>query len=659
MSELYKNEFNFKISNYEKYIKSIKEKQPILEEIAGELLNGKLMRIHKSISSSRSDLKKLNTEVQNYLVNILEPLLTLSNTMGFDYPVEVVKEIWKLMFENAAHDSIGSCVSDTTNEDVYLRYKQARDLAENLAELKMREIVMRINCDSDITATAFNLSGRSKSGIVETDFYVPQLDFSIKDSSGNEYEYTITKFEDQTDYILGQGNVLDSAKDTYKPEKVYKVHIAIHFENLPAFGYKNFYLDLEGNTHKRSVESYKTQIENEFYKINVNKDNTLDILDKVTGKIYKNQAIIEENGDDGDSFNYSPPRQDLVVRSSEFKPKIIVEESELIKRMELQYDFIVPGNLDDRLIGLRNSQLPVSLSITLKKSSPIIEFKFNVDNRFVDSHRMCVVIDSDIASKFSKADHQFGSIKRPVVRKEMSLWEVEPEKWNEVPISIETCQSFVTLDNVERGVAVIPKGVREYEIVGDEFNSIRLTLFRTYGCMGKENLLYRLGRASGETVIETPDAQCHKNMEFEFSVIYYKGNMNDYGLSQVVSDYLKEIQVYQYSDYLNTRLRFTQFDVERNLPENYCIFELEGDGILSLVKKAEERNGYILRFYNGDYKIANNLKLNFKKISKIIEIVNLKEETKEIYTESSSIVLPTMNHNKILSVYIEYQNVLK
>ena len=220
--------------------------------------------------------------------------------------------------------------------------------------------------------------------------------------------------------------------------KVYKAHIAIHFENLPAFGYKNFYLDLEGNTHKHSVESYKTQIENEFYKIDVNKNNTLDILDKVTGKIYKNQAIIEGNGDDGDSFNYSPPRQDLVVRSSEFKPQIIVEESELIKRMELKYDFIVPGNLDDRSIGLRNSQLPVSLSITLKKSSPIIEFKFNVDNRFVDSHRICVVIDSDIASKFSKADHQFGSIKRLVVRKEMSLWEAEPEKWNEVPISIES-----------------------------------------------------------------------------------------------------------------------------------------------------------------------------------------------------------------------------
>ncbi|MGZ7234437.1 alpha-mannosidase, partial [Streptococcus pyogenes] len=103
---------------------------------------------------------------------------------------------------------------------------------------------------------------------------------------------------------------------------------------------------------------------------------------------------------------------------------------------------------------------------------------------------------------------------RPVVTNEMNLWQLEPDKWNEVPISIETCQSFVTLDNTERGLAIIPKAVREYEIVGDEFSTIRLTLFRTYGHMGRENLLYRPGRASGETVIATPDAQCHKVMTF-------------------------------------------------------------------------------------------------------------------------------------------------
>ncbi|MTB64752.1 mannosylglycerate hydrolase [Streptococcus sp. zg-86] len=655
MKTIYEGEFEFKLSTYVDYIESVKEQHPELEEIAGELLNGKLMRIHKSIFSSRSDLKKLNTQVQNYLVNVLEPLLSLSQSLGFDYPVEVVKEIWKLMFENAAHDSIGSCVSDTTNEDVYLRYKQARDLAENLAELKMREIVMHLNTNQEITATVFNVSGRPKSGVVEAEFYVPQLDFAIKDEEGNQYYYTITSAEDQTNYILGQGNVLDSTKEVYRPQQVYKVAIAIQFENLPAFGYKNFYLDLEANTHRVQSISTKQSIENEFYIITVNENHTLDILDKVTGRLYKNQAVLEENGDDGDSFNYSPPRKDLIVRSSEFVPKVEVTTSEILSELSLSYLFKVPQNLEKRAKGVCDTDLPIVLKVSLKADSPMIEYVLQVDNRFVDSHRVCIRFNSEIASQFSKADHQFGSIRRPVVRDEMALWQLEPEKWNEVPIAIETCQSFVTLDNSERGVAVIPKGVREYEIVGERYDTIRLTLFRTYGFMGRENLVYRPGRASGETVIATPDAQCHKHMEFEFAVVYYQGDMNSYGLAAKVSDYLKVPQVYQYSDYLNTRLRFTQFPVKKYLAVEHSLFQLKGTALLSVVKKAEERPGYIIRVYNGDYKQMSQLDIEFVQKPTVLEIVNLKEDKKEeIILTDTTLRLPALAHNKFITLYVEF-----
>lgn len=655
MQRLYKDEYEFKISTYVNYIQSIKDKHPELETIAGELLNGKLMRIHKSIFSSRSDLKQLNTQIQHYLVNVLEPLLSLSQSLGFDYPVEVVKEIWKLMFENAAHDSIGSCVSDTTNEDVYLRYKQARDLAENLAELKMREIVMHLNSDKEITATVFNLSGRPKTGVVEAECYVPQLDFAIKDEEGNAYHYTITSSEDQTDYILGQGNVLDSTKDMYCPQKVYKVAIAIQFENLPTFGYKNFYIDLTGNTHSIQTISTKQCIENEFYTITVNEHHTLDIFDKRTGHLYQNQAVIEENGDDGDSFNYSPPRHDLVVSSFEFVPEIEIVTSDLVSELSLSYLLKVPQNLEKRAEGICDTDLPICLKVSLKAGSPMIEYTFQVDNRFVDSHRMCVLFNSEIASQFSKADHQFGSIRRPVVRDEMALWQAEPEKWNEVPIAIETCQSFVTLDNEERGIAVIPKGVREYEIVGEDYDTIRLTLFRTYGFMGRENLLYRPGRASGETVIATPEAQCHKQMAFDFSVVYYKGDMNAYHLAAKVSDYLKVPQVYQYSDYLNTRLRFTQFAVAKTLDTAYSLFQLTGNAILSIVKKAEERPGYIFRLYNGDDHQANQASISFTKQPSLVELVNLREEIKEELPVVDRIVhLPELSHNKFITLYVEF-----
>lgn len=654
MRNLYEGEYEFKISTYSDYIRAVKEKNPELEEVAGELLNGKLMRVHKSIYSSRSDLKKLNTQIQNYLVNILEPLLSLSSSLGFEYPTEVVKEIWKLIFENSAHDSIGSCVSDTTNEDIYSRYKKARDLAENLAELKMREISMRIDSNHDITATVFNLSGRNKDGVVETELYVPQLNFAIKDEEGTKYPYIIESIEDQTDYILGQGNVVDSNKKMYRPNKVYKVVVAIKFNNLPAFGYKNFYLDLGDNGRKDYKKSQNSVIENDFYRVSVNERNSLDILDKMSGKIYRNQAIIQDNGDDGDSFNYSPPRADLIVNSSEYTPEVEVYESEIISKMKLCFDFKVPENLKKREQGIKDTNLPVQLSIMLKNNSPVIEFHFYVDNRMVDSHRMCVLFNSEIASKFSIADHQFGTIQRPVIRQEMAYWKKEPDKWNEIPISIEPCQSFVTLNSDERGLAVIPKGVREYEIVGDNHDTICLTLFRTYGHMGKANLQYRPGRASGETVVATPDAQCHKKMTFDFSAIYYQENMNDYRLSEIVSEYLKEIQIYQNAEYLNTRLRFTQYTVSKTLKPFYSLFSRNGDSVLSIVKKAEKRPGYILRFYNGNYKQISKGKIEFAKQPMVVEFVDLKEETKKKIDVTSSIIeLPDLGHNKFITLYTE------
>ncbi|MEI3327218.1 MAG: hypothetical protein V8R64_12560 [Thomasclavelia sp.] len=52
-------------------------------------------------------------------------------------------------------------------------------------------------------------------------------------------------------------------------------------------------------------------MENEYYQIKVNEKGSLDIYDKIADFHYLNQAILVENGDDGDSFNYSPPRQDF------------------------------------------------------------------------------------------------------------------------------------------------------------------------------------------------------------------------------------------------------------------------------------------------------------------------------------------------------------
>lgn len=93
---------------------------PELEEVEGELILGKHSRVHKSIFSSCSDLKALNTKLQNYVTHVLEPLMTMSYSLGNEYPHGPMETIWKLLFENAAHDSICSCISDIADALVEL-----------------------------------------------------------------------------------------------------------------------------------------------------------------------------------------------------------------------------------------------------------------------------------------------------------------------------------------------------------------------------------------------------------------------------------------------------------------------------------------------------------------------------------------------------------
>ena len=657
MNELYQDEYELQFSTIEKYIAAVKERQPELEEIAGELINGKLMRIHKTIFSSRPDLKALNTKIQHYLLNVMEPVLTMAMQLGFEYPVETVKEIWKLMFENAAHDSIGSCVSDTTNEDVYMRYKQARDISMNLVELTLRQISTAINNPQaqEITFTLFNTYDTIRDGVVEAEVYLPQQNFAILDQAGNSLPYTILELIDQTEYVLNQGNVLNQVKEIYLPEKVYKAKIAFETTEVPSLGYTQLTIDLKGDSSAPIQELSSDTIENEHYRITINKNGSLDILDKANEVLYQNQGIIEENGDDGDSFNYSPPVKDWVISSSEAEPQVTIKQSAIYQSVRVEFLLTVPKDLTERAEQKASAKLPITLEIALKKGSPLLDFKLTVENQNVDSHRVCVLFDTGIASKFSIADQQFGTLQRPVVfEKEMALWEANKDQWNEQPIAIETCQSFAGLFDEGRGVAVMPKGVREYEIIGEQFDTIRLTIFRTYGFMGKENLIYRPGRASGETVIATPDAQCHKTMSFEFSVVYFSEGFDQANVAQLAKQAVTPIEVYQYAEFLNSRLIFTLGDVEQTLPASFSLLSITGNLTLSVLKKAEDRPGYILRLYNGLLEEEGRAAITFKHPIKTAEKVDLKEKTKEpLSINNDTIELENIGHAKFVTLYVE------
>ena len=663
-------ENEYVISCIEDYIKDVKSENPELEEVSGELVIAKHMRIHKSIFSSRSDLKVMNTQIQNYVTNVMEPLLTLSYNLGNDYPHEAVGEIWKLLFENAAHDSIGSCISDTANEDVYVRYKQARDIAVNLVELHSRLIATSVKNDAEMTFTLINTLPQKRNDTVVVKTYIPGGNFAILDEKGNKVDYTVIESRDLTDYVLSQTIKLDPSRKFYVPSQVLEATIAIKTSDVPAFGYVQYTLDTKGNSAKNLEK--KNTLENEFYAINVEEDGSLTITDKENNVTYKNQGVLVENGDDGDSFNYSPPRKDLEVFSNKSECSVEVSGSDIYDQAVIKFNMVVPKDLEERAEGKVSVNLPITMTVALRKDSKVIDFNVHVDNKGL-SHRLCVLFDSQIVSSFNYADEQFGSIKRPnYYEKEMKLymasaenktekkagvqelanWANDQSTWQEPPISIEPTQSYVSLTDGKQGIAVIRQGVREYEVLDNHM--IRLTLFRTYGFMGKENLIYRPGRASGERIIETPAAQLLKEMDFAFGFTTYASDINEANVDTLAKAYNTNIEVYTYAEFLNGRLIFSQREIEGTKESRYSLFETENKLVVSAMKKAEDNDGYIIRLFNGKNheNISDTIKFNFD--VKEAYYTNLREEkTEDIKVENNTINVKELSHCKFVTICVK------
>ena len=656
LNQANKGKFTFEVASLEDYITTVKEANPELRLITGEQDCGKDMRVHKSISSSRADLKALNTKLQNYLANVVEPVLALGSYFGLPYPAKTLEDLWKKMAKNAAHDSMGNCVSDRVNADIKARYQKVEDIATALVEVTLRQISTGVKNDGHpITLTVFNTLPVERGGVVSKRIYSPSRNFKIQDYNGQNIPFEITAVKDVTELITSSTIQLDPGQAIYLPEKVYQLDVNMQLANIPAFGYKQLSLVSEQDQEiDLPTRQTGTKIENEFYQISVNVDGSLDILDKLNNHLYRKQAILEENGDDGDSYNYSPAKQDLVSYSTAQPHRSQCIQNALSSKLIIDYDFSVPSDLAARAKGLTDVKMPTQMIVTLDQASKLIKFELNVDNRLPKSHRLCIDFDSEVVTNTSIADIQFGTIKRPLTKKQaLKDWHQNQGAWQEKPISINTVQSFVAMSDDERGLALIPQGVREYECIGKDNATIRLTVFRTYGMLGKRDLLYRPGRASGDETVPTPEAELNQHLSFELAMTTMQTGYDQAALASEVKAFETPLQVYQYAEFLNGRLTFPFNPVKRTADPELSLFKTDNQLVISTVEQTEEGTGYQMRLYNPLFHPVGD-KITFNKQPQVVQLVDLLgNKIADLQVDNRTVVLPEIDHAKFMTVYFE------
>ncbi|MGW9018926.1 glycoside hydrolase family 38 C-terminal domain-containing protein, partial [Priestia megaterium] len=542
-------------------------------------------RVHRSIFSTRMDIKAANARIENKITNILEPLASIAYSLGFEYHHGLIELIWKEIMKNHAHDSIGCCCSDKVHQEIYNRFFLAEEKVDQLINFYKRKIVDSMDTELNYDRlSAFNLLPYDREEVITTTVITKLKTFKLIDEDSNQMEFEVLDSEIMDPGLIDRQIV---HYGNYDPFIKYTVQLK---DSIPSLGYKTYFIVEHDEEMKNSIVS-KEQVETDFYKINVNPNGTLNIFDKQLDTMFKDVLLLENGGDDGDEYDFSPLRNETLIYSDKVKANVKITQNQYSAKIDIQYKLEVPEDLNKRKKQVMDGFVDVHVMLTIPNHKQIIEVKFEIDNHAKD-HRLRALIPTGISSAFSVSDNQFGFIKRDVYDSAMDVW--EQEDWDERPDSIYPMLSFVGLTNEEYGVSVLTNSTREYEIIGNEYDTMAITLFRSVGVLGKEELLRRPGRPSG-IKLPTPDSQMLGKLTLEFAIVTHQQSTLKANVARMAKEYLTPIHLYNKIPF--NAMKLNKSDVRT--PTRFSFLkELQSESVLSTLKKAEKDDQFVLRFYN-------------------------------------------------------------
>ncbi len=586
----------------EDYVKLAKPHVGKLKIHKGELRGAKTHPILAGVLSTRAYLKQLNYRAQLLLEKYAEPLSALAMLEGMDYPTKPLLLAWKLVLQNQAHDSIYGSGSDPVHVDNESRFLQAISIASNIAYESARYIAEQHSGGEGLSVLVYNPSSWSRTDVVLVALPAEEAAEGLiaVDDKGSKSPLQIIGEE-----VFGK-----------------KIKLAVFLaREVPPLGYKVYRLEKGGVSERRNSGSLHT-IENEYFRVEADpeKGGVLKIVDKESGVVYEGLNVFVDEGDAGDEYNYSPPKErDLIVESTSFKAEVEKEEGPVASVLRIKLEMEIPEKLEGQSRSEKTVKVPVVSEVFLYKGVNRIDIRTMVDNKAMD-HRFRVKFPLGIISDKVAADSHFYVIERSVKQE-------KKENWIEVVMTHPQLY-WVDVSDGEKGVTIANKGIPEYETREEEGGvALYLTLFRSIGWLSRDDLQTRKGRAGPP--IPTPGAQCLRKMTFEYSIIPHRGtwlSSKSYRIAREFAEPLMAVPLYS--------LKATS---------RMGVGVEPAELIVTAFKKAEDNDALILRFYNiAGEEVEGVVKLGFK--VKEVWRANLNEEPLEKIGEGDIIKVKAKPH---------------
>lgn len=579
-------------SNLEDYIKAVEQEIGELPVVRGELNNQYTdgWTTLRNTASSRIYLKQMNSVTQNMLEKYVEPLETMAWLAGKTYEQEFIRQAWKYLLQNHAHDSICGCSVDDVHAEMVIRFKNSQQISEALLEKSTAYLLESGGNKHDSegsTVTVFNTLNWPRTDLVEVVLTLPAEQVLNEIVLVDDNQRTIP-VDIEDDGIVFNYELPDNQFRAVKYPRKYRLRFI--GEEIPANGSKTYSIKKVKPSLAESDED-DLILANEYLTVKINQDGSFNIFDRQANCSYDNLNIYQDSGDIGNEYLYKAPATDELISTSGKRAEIKKIKSSLVETV-----YLIKQNLRLPQEGMkkltRSKQYidcPIETEISLRKKSRRVDIKTTFDNRVKD-HRLRVLFPTNITTPDHYAEGQFDVLKRP-----NSPW----TGW-ENPSNCYRQQRFIELNDGKRGLMIANKGLSEYEILPDQGNSIALTLLRAVGEMGDWGYF------------PTPEAQCIGVNSYEYSIIPHS------------TDWLTS-KAFQEANAFNTALLGYQSSCSCR---EQSLFTVDADYlVLSALKKAEKGDSVIIRLYN----IAEQQEeLEFKSTTalKRVYLVNMNEERK-------------------------------
>ena len=483
----------------------------------GELRSGARANLLMGVASNRVDVKQAAAETERGLERQAEPACALF--MPADHwPARILELAWREVIRNSAHDSICACSVDEVCNAVLHRYAEAHTMARGLTRHAFRFLAAAVQPpEPGPWPIIVNTSARTRGGLVELvlagegaveggqvtyarDQRVTELTIDgaglsamigqlrgFENIIGSDFADVIVDEDDDGLRVVvragrGLAPVPGAAARTNElyaraggrptdPVRVRMEHapfrrVLARVEEVPGLGWAAWRGPRPMLTDP--VVASGTTLQNEHVRVDVDRSTGTFAVDGTAGF-----DRLVDDGDAGDTYNWSPPAKYVVVDRPQSVAVSVEEAGPLRGRLRVARTYQWPERIEG---GARVGErlVEVATTLELRAGERLVRVTTSLDNACRD-HRLRTWFPLPAPASTSEAECAFSVVTRGLAA-EGGPHEQALPTW--------PCRRFVQAG----GLTVVHEGLLEYELVDvDEAagvaRALALTLLRCTGAI--------------------------------------------------------------------------------------------------------------------------------------------------------------------------------